>query len=63
MPEEKERYEQSLKYHRDLKNVIDTSFEEGKIEIAQKAIQKGMSLDTIIQLTGLSKEEIKKIVR
>ena len=25
-------YESSLKYYRDLKNVIDTSFEEGKLE-------------------------------
>jgi predicted transposase/invertase (TIGR01784 family) len=31
-PEEKEQYEDSLKSYRDLKNVIDTSFGEGKIE-------------------------------
>jgi predicted transposase/invertase (TIGR01784 family) len=31
-PEEKEQYEESLKSYRDLKNVIDTSFGEGKIE-------------------------------
>jgi predicted transposase/invertase (TIGR01784 family) len=31
-PEEKEQYEESLKSYRDLKNVIDTSFDEGKTE-------------------------------
>jgi predicted transposase/invertase (TIGR01784 family) len=31
-PEEKQQYEDSLKSYRDLKNVIDTSFGDGKIE-------------------------------
>ncbi len=31
-PEEKEQYEDSLKSYRDLKNVIDTSFGDGKLE-------------------------------
>ena len=31
-PEEKEEYQESLKSYRDLKNVIDTSYEDGKIE-------------------------------
>ena len=31
-PIEKARYEKSLKYYRDLKNVVDTSYEEGKAE-------------------------------
>jgi predicted transposase YdaD len=30
-PEGKEQYEESLKSYRDLKNAIDTSFDEGKI--------------------------------
>jgi hypothetical protein len=29
-PEEKEQYEESLKSYRDLKNVIDTSYGDGK---------------------------------
>ena len=29
-PDEKNKYEESLKYYRDLKNVVDTSFDEGK---------------------------------
>jgi hypothetical protein len=36
--EEREQYEESLKYYRDIKNVIDTAFEDGelkgKLEIA-----------------------------
>jgi hypothetical protein len=31
-PDEKNKYEESLKYYRDLKNVVDTSFDEGKAE-------------------------------
>jgi len=31
-PREKTNYEKSLKYYRDLKNVVDTSFYEGKEE-------------------------------
>jgi PD-(D/E)XK nuclease family transposase len=31
-PDEKSQYEESLKIYRDLKNVIDTSFGEGKLE-------------------------------
>jgi len=31
-PEERQGYEQSLKYYRDLKNVIDASYMEGREE-------------------------------
>lgn len=31
-PEEQDAYENSLKYYRDLKNVVDTSREEGREE-------------------------------
>ncbi len=58
-------YEDSLKYYRDLKNSLDTAREEGKIEgkieIATKAIKKGLSMNDIIELTGLSADEINKI--
>jgi predicted transposase/invertase (TIGR01784 family) len=30
--EEKELYEESLKYYRDLKNVVDTAYEEGEVK-------------------------------
>ncbi len=31
-PQEKQAYEESLKYYRDIKNVVDTSKEEGRLE-------------------------------
>jgi predicted transposase/invertase (TIGR01784 family) len=58
-------YEDSLKYYRDLKNSLDTAREEGKIEgkieMASKALKKGLSIKDIVELTGLSEDEIKKL--
>jgi predicted transposase YdaD len=53
-PKDKQQYEQSLKYYRDLKNVIDSSFDEGiqegmekgrlegRLEGREEGIQEGM---------------------
>ncbi len=41
-PQEKEQYEESLKSYRDLKNVIDTSFGQGKIEGQLEAKTQGI---------------------
>lgn len=72
---EKARYEESLKYYRDLKNVVDTSFEEGReegrvkgreekeIEFILKSHQAGLDLLTISKITGKSTEEIDHIIR
>jgi hypothetical protein len=64
--EEKARYEESLKYYRDLKNVVDTSFEEGKaekeIEVILKSHEAGLDVEIISKITGKSIEEIKKII-
>jgi predicted transposase/invertase (TIGR01784 family) len=60
-PEEREAYEDSLKYYRDLKNVVDTSRLEGIKEIAKKLKTKGMSDSEISELTGLNDEEIKDL--
>ncbi len=68
-PEEREAYEESLKYYRDLKNVVDTSREEGilegiekrNIEIAKKMKEKGMSNAEIAELTGLNEDEIREL--
>lgn len=58
-------YENSLKIYRDLKGVIDTAFDkgklEGKLETAKSLKNLGVSIETIIEATGLSKEEIKKL--
>ncbi len=58
-------YENSLKYYRDLKNVIDTHFEKGKqeekITTAKKSLQIGLSLEQIAEITGLSIEQIQQL--
>ena len=67
--EEKVQYEESLKYYRDLKNVVDTSREEGlkegreeeKIQIARSLKLQGVSIDVIIKATGLSKSDIEEL--
>ena len=72
-PQEREAYEESLKYYRDLKNVVDTSREEGReegleqgknierINIAKSLRDKGMSKKEVSEITGLSIEEIEKL--
>jgi predicted transposase/invertase (TIGR01784 family) len=71
--EERDSYESSLKTYRDLKGVIDTAFDEGKIEgkiegknegkteIARKIKIKGLAVEDIAELTGLSDIEIQKL--
>lgn len=66
-------YEESLKVYRDLKGVLDNSFEEGKIEgkaegvtegltkVAKKMKSEGYTLAEIAKLTGLSKADIEKL--
>ena len=70
---EREAYEESLKYYRDIKNVVDTSREEGlkegiekgiekrNIEIARELKRNNISIEIIIQSTGLSKEDIENL--
>lgn len=55
---ELDSYENSLKTYRDLKGVIETAFDEGIISVARKLKQKGMEVEFIIEMTGLSKEKI-----
>ncbi|MEZ4884893.1 MAG: PD-(D/E)XK nuclease family transposase [Chitinophagales bacterium] len=61
-PAEREAYQSSLKYYRDLKNVVDTSLEEGvelglkKAALCMKKV--GMSFGIISEHTGLSEQEI-----
>ncbi len=67
--EEYMHYEDSLKHYRDLKNSLDTSKEEGRIEgekNKQIEIAKNMLLDNepikkIIKYTGLTTEEINEL--
>jgi PD-(D/E)XK nuclease family transposase len=55
-PQEKEQYEESLKSYRDLKNVIDTSFGEGKIE--GKIEEKTEGIIKALKRGKLTTEEI-----
>jgi predicted transposase/invertase (TIGR01784 family) len=58
-------YENSLKIYRDLKGVIDTAFDEGKIErnveVAKKLKELGVNFEIITKSTGLTKEEIERL--
>ncbi len=62
-------YEESLKIYRDLKGVVDTSFEEGEKvgvektmkQVAQKMKERGTAIDFISEITGIKKEEIEKL--
>lgn len=74
---EREAYEESLKYYRDIKNVVDTSREEGFEEGIEQGIEQGVEkrsteiaremkvdhepIEKIMRYTGLSKEEIEKL--
>lgn len=62
---ELDNYENSLKLYRDLKGVIDTAFDEGKLEgkleSARSFKRLGISIEIIIEATGLTKEEIEKL--
>ena len=62
---ERAAYEESLKYYRDIKNVVDTSreegIEEGKFFFAKQMKQNGESIDKIIEYTQLTKEQIEQL--
>jgi predicted transposase/invertase (TIGR01784 family) len=68
-PEEYKQYEASMNAYRDVKNSIDTAFEKGiekgiikeKIEVAKGMLIKGFDIKTIVEITGLTEEEIKEI--
>lgn len=72
-PDQVRSYEDSLKYYRDLKNSLDTAWEEGKtegkiegkiegtIEIVKRALSRGMSIKEISYLTGMSEKEIEDL--
>lgn len=63
--DEREAYVESLKHYLDIKNVVDTSLEQGKqernVEIAKMMKANGEDFEKIIRYTGLSKEEIENL--
>ncbi len=68
-PQELDVYENSLKYYRDLNNVVNTSKEEGikeglhqrSIEIAVQMKKDGETTDKIIKYTGLTAVQIQAL--
>ena len=71
---ELQSYEDSLKYYRDLKNSLDTAFEEGKIEgkiegevsnaieVIKKGYSEGLSVEVLAKLTGMSVSEVSRVL-
>ena len=73
-PQEQREYEASKMAYRDIKNSIDTAKREGKeeglaegmekgmnqrsFEIAKKMLAKGMDVATVMEITGLSTEQL-----
>jgi len=70
-PDQVRNYEDSLKYYRDLKNSLDTKFDEGKIEgkdernieIALKMLKNDYSVKEITEITGLTSNQIEELKR
>lgn len=66
---ELDSYENSLKIYRDLIGVIDTAFDEGKVEgkivrdkeIAKALKENNVAIEIISKTTGLSTDEINKL--
>lgn len=74
-PTELREYEDSLKAYRDIKNSLDTAKEEGRAEgreegraegiamVAKMMYAKGMGVDGIASMTGLSTDEVENLCR
>ena len=74
-PTELREYEDSLKAYRDIKNSLDTAKEEGRAEgreegraegiamVAKMMFAKGMDIDAIASMTGLSTDEVESLCR
>jgi len=72
-PDQERSYEDSLKYYRDLKASFDTKFEEGelkgriegkiegKIELARELLKKGISIEMIVEVSGLTRSQIENM--
>ena len=67
--QERQEYEDSLKYLRDFTNIVDTAREEGEtkgetkkaIEVAIQMLKDEEPIEKIIKYTGLTRDEIEKL--
>ena len=64
-PDDRRAYNSSLKYYRDIKNVVDTAFEEGRdmerFAIARRMKEVGLPTAEIATFTGLPPAEIERL--
>ena len=68
-PLEMQEYEASKKAYRDIKNSVDTAKREGiaegmekrSLEIARKMLAKGMDAASVMEITGLSVEQMQQL--
>ena len=62
---EYDQYQLSLKYERDIKNVVDTArdegIEQGIIKTAKKGLKEGASIEFLAKITGLSEDFIQTL--
>lgn len=63
--EEFRKYQESLNAYRDIKNSVDTAWEEGgknkQIEIARNGLKEGYPIEMISKMTGLTEKEINEL--
>ncbi len=64
-PKDRQNYENSLKYYRDMKNFLDLQYKIGQkekgIEIARNMILDNFDINVIAKITGLSIEQIEEL--
>ncbi len=70
---ERRAYEESIKYYRDIRNVVNTSREEGRKEgrkeaseqqvltIARRMLAAGVGVEQVAEFTGLTAERIEAL--
>ncbi|MEZ4884042.1 MAG: Rpn family recombination-promoting nuclease/putative transposase [Chitinophagales bacterium] len=54
-------YEDNLKAYRDFMNVVNTAIEDKLVKVAIEALKTGLSVEVIVQITGLPLETIEEI--
>ena len=61
--EERKKYVEAMNTTRDTFNMIAYARKQTYYEIARRMIDKGLDMDTILDVTGLTKEDIAKITQ
>ena len=61
--EERKKYVEAMNTTRDTFNMIAYARKQNSYEIARRMIDKGLDMDTMLDVTGLTKEDIAKITQ